>query len=305
MTSSTGRGWLPGFLALSAIWGASFLLIKIAVDAGVPPAWVALCRCLFGALTLWLVCAAQRASMPRDPRVWLHVAVVAVLLNSVPFTLLPLGETMVSSVVAGTWNAATPLSTLVFALLLLPGEHPNRARLVGLATGFLGVLVVLRVWDGAGGGLAGGAACFAATVCYGAGFAYTRRFLSGRGESATVLSTMQITCAAVQLALVVPALSGLPKWPGFGAAGALLLLGAAGTGFAYIMNFQVIRAAGPTVAATVTYVSPLWSTALGVLILAEPVGWPVVVGGVLILAGVVLSRGGVPAFGRAKRVDIA
>ena len=278
-------------MLLSAIWGSSFALIKVALDAGVPPVQVALARCLFGAVALWAVCAAQGASVPRDRRTWGHAAVVALLLNSVPFTLLAFGESKVDSVLAGVLNATTPLTTLAFALLVVPGEKVTRTRLAGLLLGFAGVLVLLGVWRGLDGDLlAGGLACLAATTCYGAGFAYTRRFFSGGPHRASALSAVQITCATVQLGLVAPVISGPPAWPGAHAFLALLVLGAAGTGYAYVLNLDLIREAGATVAATVTYVTPLWSTALGALLLAEPVGWNTFAGGAVVIGGILLAR---------------
>ncbi|ROP36504.1 DMT family transporter [Saccharothrix texasensis] len=279
------------FVLLSAIWGGSFALIKVAVDAGVAPVWVALARCLFGALTLWGICLARGAAVPLDRRTWGHAAVVALLLNAVPFTLLAHGETQVSSVLAGVFNATTPLTTLVFVLLVVPSERMTRARVVGLLVGFTGVLVVLGAWRGLAGDVLGGSlACLAATACYGAGFAYTRRFFSGGDHSASALSAVQITCATLQLAVVAPVLGGTPSWPGTSAAVALLVLGAAGTGLAYVLNLDVIRAAGPAVASTVTYVTPLWSTAIGAVLLGEHVGWNTLVGGVVVVAGVLLAR---------------
>ncbi|MEV0678154.1 DMT family transporter [Actinosynnema sp. NPDC050436] len=285
------RPWVGKFVLLSAIWGGSFALIKVAVDAGVPAVWVAFARCLFGALALWAFCAVQRQGVPRDRAVWGHALVVAALLNAVPFTLLAYGETKVSSVLAGVFNATTPLTTLVFVLLIVPQEKVTGAKLAGLLVGFTGVLVVLGVWQGLGDDvLVGSAACLGATTCYGAGFAYTRRFFSGGPHSAGALSAVQITCGAAQLAVAAPLLGGVPAWPGWPAAAALVVLGAAGTGLAYVLNLDVIRQAGPTVAATVTYVTPLWSTALGVLFLAEPAGWNAVAGGVIVVAGVLLAR---------------
>ncbi|MFE2104977.1 DMT family transporter [Kitasatospora sp. NPDC059463] len=291
-----GRRWWPGFVVLSAIWGSSFALIKVAVDAGVPPVWVAAWRCLLGAGALWAVLAARRESAPRDLATWGHCALVALLLNAVPFVLVSYGETRVSSVLAGVVNATTPLFTLLFALVVVPGEaRPGRRRIAGLALGFAGVLTLLGVWHGFGsasgtGVLAGGLACLAATCCYGAGFAYLRRHLSTRPHSAAALSAAQITCAAVELAVAAPVAAGVPRWPGAGAAAALLVLGALGTGIAYVLNLDLVRTAGTAVAAAVTYATPLWSTALGALLLAEPVGWNTLVGGLAVIAAVALTR---------------
>ncbi|WP_206670948.1 DMT family transporter [Streptomyces sp. CB01881] len=286
------RRWWPGFVALSAIWGASFALIKVAVDVGVPPLWVACWRCVLGAAALWAILALRREPAPRDLATWGHSAVAALLLNAVPFALFSYGETRVSSVLAGVVNATTPLFTLVFAVLVVPGERrPGPRRLAGLGLGFAGVLTLLGVWRGPGpGGVTGGLACLAATCCYGAGFAYLRRHLSGRPHSATGLSAVQIACAAAESALVAPFAAGAPRWPGAGPAAALLALGALGTGVAYILNLTLVRTAGTVVAAAVTYVTPLWSTGLGALLLAEPVGWNALLGGLAVIVAVALTR---------------
>ncbi|MGA5817605.1 DMT family transporter [Kitasatospora sp. NPDC094028] len=283
---------MPGFTALSAIWGASFALIKVAVDAGVPPVWVAAWRCLLGAAALWAILLARGERIPRDRALWGHSAAVAVLLNTVPFTLFSFGETEVSTVLAGVMNATTPLFTVLFAVLTVPEERrPGARRLLGLALGFAGVLTVLGVWHGLGAGATTGAlACLAAACCYGAGFAYLRRFLTGRAESVTALSALQIGCAAAELTLIAPFAAGAPHWPGAGAAAALLALGAFGTGVAYLLNLGLVRAAGTTVASAVTYAIPLFSTALGATVLDEPVGWNALAGGALVIAAVALTR---------------
>jgi drug/metabolite transporter (DMT)-like permease len=212
-----------------------------------------------------------------------------------PFTLIAYGEAHISSVLAGVLTACTPLFTLAAMMLALPGEHPSPRRLAGVVVGLLGVLIVVDTFGNASSmRLLGGVAVLAAAACYGAGYAYTRRYLSGRPESGTVLSTAQVTLAALQLALTAPLTGGIPAWPGASAAAALVALGVLGTGLAYVLNMTVIRRAGPTVASTVTYLVPLWSTVLGAFLLAEPVGWNVVAGGLLIIAGVAVSRDGRP-----------
>jgi drug/metabolite transporter (DMT)-like permease len=289
-TNPTGR-WVPGFIALSIIWGSSFALIKVAVDAGVTPLWVALWRCLFGAMALGAIALVGRHRLPRSGIVWAHAAVIAVLLNAAPFALFSYGEQHVSSLLAGVWNATTPLTTLVFVLLLIPTERPTGRRIAGLAFGFVGVLFVLGIWEGiTGGTMLGSLACLGATTCYGAGFAYTRRYFTGTGESAVSLTTAQILCATVELAVVIPFFDGGPTWPGVPAGLALVALGAIGTGVAYILNFTTIRLAGASVASTVTYVTPLWSTLIGVLLLSEHLGWNTIVGAAFVIVGIMLTR---------------
>lgn len=291
-SSPKDRRWPAAFVALAAIWGTSFLFIKVAVGS-MHPLHVALGRCAIGLATLLVLLVLSRERLPRGRALWGHFAVMAVLFNTVPFTLFAFGEERVSSVLAGIWNATTPLLTLPVAVLALPGERATRAKIAGLLIGFAGVVVVLGPWRGAGGGaLAGSLACLGAAACYGLGFVYTRRFVSGRPESAVVLSAAQLTMATVQLALgsliFAPTLRETPSPR---ALLSLLALGALGSGVAYVLNFRVLRAAGATTASTVTYLIPLFSTVAGVVVLGEGVTWNEPLGAVVVLTGVAVSQG--------------
>jgi drug/metabolite transporter (DMT)-like permease len=161
---------------------------------------------------------------------------------------------------------------------------------VGL--GFLGVLVVLGVWQGlAGQALAGDLACLGAALSYGLGFPYTRKYLAGRSTSIVALATGQLLCGTVELALVLPFVSGLPAVPPAHVLASLLALGVLGTGIAYILNYGLIRDAGATLASTVTYVVPLFSTIEGALVLGEPLAWYEPIGALIVILGVALSQG--------------
>src|SRR4051812_16174008 len=198
------------FVLLSTIWGSSFLLIKVAVE-DLAPLQVALGRVLLGLLALVLVLAVRR-ERPPPWRVWGDLAVLAVFLNALPFTLFAWGETRVSSVLAGIWNATTPLLTLLVVLAVLPDERPTRERAVGLGLGFAGVVVVLGPWRGLGGAaLLGSLACLAGAACYGIGTPYARRRLTGTSTSVLSLSAAQLACAGVQLAIVTPLLTDAPS----------------------------------------------------------------------------------------------
>jgi drug/metabolite transporter (DMT)-like permease len=276
---------------LAAIWGISFLLIKVG-DGSLAPLHVALGRVVFGGATLLVVLVAGGDRLPRDPRTWGHLAVVAVLFNTVPFALYAYGETRAPSLLAGIWNATTPLFTLAFAMLALRDERPTRERAVGLALGFVGVLVVLGVWRGATGGTLTASLEFCgAAACYGLGYVYTRRYLSGRPESVVAMSTAQMLCAILEIGVVALLIAGAPTVPSPAALAAVITLGALGTGLAYILNYAVIRDAGATVASTVTYLIPIVSTIAGIAVLHEPLAWNQPSGAVLVLAGAALSQG--------------
>lgn len=282
--------WRLQFGLLALMWGASFLFIKVAVEE-IAPIDVALSRVVLGATVLVGAVLLTRDRLPRERRVWGHLFVVATLSNSVPFTLFAYGETHVSSVVAGLWNATTPLLVMLVAIFMLPEERPTPRRIAGLVAGFAGVALVLGPWRGLGGSeLAGQLMCLGAAACYGVFFPYTRRFLSGLEYSGTSLSAGQMLCATAQLGVATVFLGEAPERLSAEAAGSLLALGALGTGVAYILNFAIIRAAGATTASTVTYVVPLVSTVLGVTVLGEGLAWHQPLGAAVVLLSVAASQ---------------
>ncbi len=287
---------------MAATWGCSFWWIKLGLEV-LEPVQVAFVRLAVGAMALLIVSAIIGARLPRDLSTWRHLFVVAMLVNSVPFTLFAYGETNISSVLAGIINAATPLTTLAVIMLAFPEEKPTLERVVGLLVGFVGILVVVGVWQGLGSGeWTGVAACLGAVTCYGIAFPYMRRHLTGLPDGPVALATGQVMCgAAVLLPLGIAAgpLHGpITIQPVLG----LLGLGALGSGIAFVLNYQVVRAAGPSTASTVTYLTPLFAIAVGVAFLGETVVWNEPVGGLVVLLGVAVAQGRVhSAVGWAAR----
>jgi drug/metabolite transporter (DMT)-like permease len=284
--------WPVQLLLVAVIWGASFMFIKVELEAGLAPLHIAWLRCALGAPALLLILALMRDRLPRERGLYLHLLLIATLMNALPFALFAYGETEVSSLLAGIINALTPLMTLLFSISLLPDEPPTAEKLTGLGVGFLGVVVVLAPWHGLGGGsLLGALACIGAATCYGLGFPYMRRHLSGRPETGVAISAAQVSLGALLLTPFLP-LGSLPsEVPGVEVWGSALALGALGTGVAYIFNFNVVRAAGAQTASMVTYLVPVFAVIFGVSILGEPLSWHEPVGGALIIAGVALAQG--------------
>ena len=284
--------WPVQLLLVALIWGASFMFIKVELDAGLSPVHVAFLRCAFGAPALLLILAATRDRLPRGRALWGHLLVLGVLMNAAPFLLFAYGETEVSSLLAGIFNALTPLVTLLFSLGLLPDEPPTAEKLAGLGVGFLGVLVVLAPWEGLGGGsLLGALACIGAASCYGLAFPYLRRHVSGRPETGVAISAAQVSLAGLLLLPFLPFGSLPDEAPGAEVWLSIVALGALGTGVAYILNFNVVRAAGAQTASMVTYLVPVFAVVFGVTILDEPLSWHEPAGGALIIAGVALAQG--------------
>ena len=282
--------WRIRFVVLAAIWGASFLFIKVAIEA-LTPVQVSFGRCLFGAAAVGVILTVRREPLPRDPRVWGHLAVAALLVNVVPFTLFGYAEQRIPSALAGICNAATPLFTVAVAVLALPDERPTRRRAAGLALGFGGVLVVLGVWNGVfGHDAAGTFMALGAALCYGLGWTYVRRFLTG-SHSPYALTTAQLIAASVQLLVVTAAASPMPAHLPVRVVLSVAALGALGTGAAYVLQHGLIRDAGATVASTVTYVAPVVAVLIGVTLLGEHLTWNEPAGAAIIIAGAVLIGG--------------
>ena len=285
---------------LAAIWGSSFLFIKVGVTE-LHPLFVALGRVLGGAIALVAVLLLTRDRLPRDPRFWGHNAVVAVLGVALPFALFGFGEQRISSVLAGIWNSVTPLIALPMAVLVFRTEKMTHRRVLGLILGFVGAATILGVWQGIGGSsLAGQLMCLTAAACYGVAIPYTRRFLTPRPESGLAVSASQLLIATMLLGVVAPLAGG-----GFPAVAELsgpvlasvAALGVLGTGLAFVLHMRNIRLLGASTASMVTYLIPVFATVIGVVVLGEELAWYQPVGAAIVLLGVAIAQG----VGRASR----
>lgn len=292
----TRRGWLAPYVLLTLVWGSSFLFIEVGLDS-LTPAQVAFTRVFLGAVALLVTLAVGRRGLPRGWDTWKHLVVVGLTFNAVPFLLFAWAQTYISSILAGIWNATTPLWAVLMALLLLPGTRPTRAVMAGLVLGFVGVVVVLGPWSLTGDAFdarfaLGTAASLAATACYGFAVTYIGKHLAGRGEvrSPAQYPAAQLVVASAALALVVVPESHAPAAVPVHVVLAMMGLGVLGTGFAYVLLYRVVETAGSTTASTVTYLIPLVSTTLGIVVLGEELTWNEPVGGVLVLLGAWLTR---------------
>jgi drug/metabolite transporter (DMT)-like permease len=302
-------GLTAAYVALALIWGSSFLLIKEAL-VGLTPGQVAVGRIILGALTLRTLMVIADRQWPREARFWGHMTVVGLLLCLVPFSLFAWAGESLPSGLSAILNASTPLMTAVATAAVVPTERMGARQGLGIALGAAGVVIVVAPSGLAGfSSIPGQLACLGATACYGLGFAYLRRFVVGqhRYDSLTV-STVQLTTAAAVAIVASPLLATGPLEPNPTALGALALLGVFGTGIAYIWNTAIVTSWGPVAASTVTYLTPLVGVALGAAVLGETLSWNQPLGGLVVIAGVVLAhraRPQVPAQSTAVRAIIA
>jgi drug/metabolite transporter (DMT)-like permease len=276
-------------IVLACIWGWSFLFIKVILE-GAPPTFLAWGRIALGLAVL--VAFLRRAGEgPPQRRYWGHLLVLGLTMSVLPFMLIAWGEQHIASALTAVVNACTPLFAAAFAAWLL-GERLRPPQLAGLVVGFVGVAVVAGVGGGdlAGSSLAGVLAVVLASAGYGFGFAYAHRFTEGL--SALQLSLGQLAAGTLLLAPVAggDVAAGRVDLQPLGLL-CLLLLGGLGTGYAYLLNYRTLQEHGATVASLVTYLVPIVGVAAGVLVLGEPFSLRLVLGGLVVVAGVALVQG--------------
>ena len=276
---------------LALIWGSGFLWIKLSLN-GLAPVQIVLIRLALGAavLTSWLL--AHRDRLPTDVRLWVHLAVAATTATVAPYILVAAGERQVDSAVAGMLNATTPLWTVVLAVLSGQERRPTRSALGGLLCGLAGTLLIFAPWrSGSQFTSAGAVYCLIAAACYALSFVYMDRFLARRGLAPLTLAAGQLIAGTAVTAAVAPLLGGLraPAWHP-GTVAAVLTLGTVGTGVAYVLNYRLIVDDGASTASMVTYLLPVVAVLLGAAVLHEKPSVHAVVGMLVVLAGVALTR---------------
>ncbi|MGF6779993.1 DMT family transporter [Paraburkholderia sp. GAS334] len=297
-------------LILAALWGASFLFIRVGVtDFGVAPLMAL--RVGIGALFLFVVLLARRPAREAfgtlRSRAW-PLLVVGVLNSAAPFCLFAYAELTLSAGATSVINATTPLWGALVAFLWLK-DRLSALRSLGMVIGFVGVLTL--VWDqiatpqGAGAtptttALAA-AAALAATLMYGIAANYAKRHLTGVDSLTVATGTM----TGATLLLLPIAIATWPATPiSVHAWAAEIALGVACTGVAYMLFFHLIAVAGPARAVSVTFVIPIFGILWGALFLGEQVSAGMVEGCAVILVGTALAAGvikRIPGFGTRSR----
>jgi drug/metabolite transporter (DMT)-like permease len=273
---------------LSAVWGASFILIKLAGD-DLPPVWVAVGRLTFGSLFLWIVFKAGRHKLP-PLRLIAPLTAVAVLNNALPFCFFAWGERTVPSSIAAILNATTPIWALLLGLTM-GSARATRLTAAGVVLGFLGVLGVVyghasAVAAGAGssGYLLGVILIAIASFSYGAAAVTAKRWL--QGVEPVVIATFQLTLAGLVL-LPIAVFGPHPTSLDFKSVAAVTVLGVLGSGLAYLLFFRLLATISPTRTVAVTYLLPIWGLFWG-FIAGEEIRWTALAGVGVVLAGLVL-----------------
>jgi drug/metabolite transporter (DMT)-like permease len=284
----SARAWVA-FAAVSTLWGIPYLFIKIAVDDGVSPAFLAWVRVVLGAAVLLLL--AWRAGVLAAVRGrWRWLAVFGVVEIVIPFPLIAAGEQHVSSSLAAILIAAAPLFVALLALRFDAEERATGTRLAGLVLGIVGVVALVGI-DVAGSGdeLLGAGAILVSAFCYAVGPMVLKRTLADLDPRASMGAALAVAAVVLTPAVAIDPPVAVPSGD---AIFALVVLGLFCTAAAFVFYGALVVEAGAGRALVITYVAPVVAVALGMAILDERPGPGAVAGLLLILAGSWLSTDG-------------
>lgn len=287
--------WLQ-LLLLGAIWGASFFFAHIALQT-LPPLTLVFFRVLIAALALLLYLAIRGPSVRALLPFAGQFAILAILNNIIPFSLIFLGQTRIGAGLASIINATTPFWTLVLAQALTSDEKLTLNKLAGIVLGIIGTAVMIGpgAIDKAGAPLWAKLSVLGASLSYAFSVIYAKRF---RDLPPAATATGQLTAASVivlPIALLADGTTGIAS-TGAAAWSAVLGIALLSTAFAYILYFAIIRAAGATNASLVTLVVPASAILLGGLFLGEQLSVAGYAGLALIAVGLLTIDGRILRF---------
>lgn len=279
---------------LGALWGPSFLLIKIALQGGMPPITIAALRVTIAAVFLGLFILMRGISLPKSPMTYIHMAVIAIFSLALPFCLINMGEQYIDSALAGIINGLTPIVTVILAHFLIHDERMNRKKVLGICLGLIGFLLLLfpnLLTQTIHVDTFGVVAVAIGAISYAVGIVYGRRFL--RDTKTLALPLLQVSFAALYLIPIALWFEGMTPIAQISNAAwiSVILLALLGTSLAFVVYFYVLQHYGAIALGTSVFLLPIFAIILGVIFLQEHLSWVVYAGTALILSGMKLVHG--------------
>ncbi len=281
-------------LVLASMWGLSFLFIEIALR-GFGPMWIVVGRTGVGGVVLFAVLRLRGHRMPDSARMWGRLLILGVVTNAVPWSAVAWAQQSLPSGLVALLMAAVPSSTLVVSAMV-GLERFTVTRVVGLTLALSGVGLTVAADLGDPGRLVAIAVIIVATMMYASGAVFASQRVSGTASPLTIATGQVVTAflVTVPVALLIDPLPDPGDWtPAI--LGAVIALGALGTGFAFLVFYTLIERVGATNTTLVTYLIPLVAVVAGAVVLGERLGLPALFGGMLIVGGVWLAQRGTKA----------
>ncbi len=294
------RAWIF-FWMLTIVWGSSYLFMRVGVEE-LPPAQLAFIRISIAAVCMNALMLITKRRYPRDLKTMGALLILGIVNTALPFTLLAWGEQTVESGMTGVLQSITPVFSVVLAHFMFADERITPMKIMGIALGFGGILVLtsrdLAAGGGLGGDLSGEIAILVASLCYGIGGNFSRKLLRERESDTIVVAAVSTTAAAFVafgLMYTLPLLGERAPIAYTSLSGEMLqvvlMLGFVNTFIAYLMFYEVIARLGASRASMVTYVIPVVAVTLGAIFLDEVIDERLLVGASLIFAGLALVNG--------------
>ena len=284
----TRRAWIL-MLTLAALWGASYMFIDIAIDDGISATFLVFARTALGVLVLAPVAYRRGAFAPALKHVP-TLALIAIVQITLPFLLITVGEHHVTSSMAGILVASAPIFVTIIAAFYGHDDRLGAGGIAGIAVGIVGVAMLFGVdLSGATDTLLAGLGILLAGFGYAVGATLSKRRLHGVPPVGVAASIIGL--GALSLLPLAP-FTAPSSMPGAGTLAALVVLGAGGTGVAFLIFYVLNAEIGPSRASVVAYIAPLFSVIYGVTLLDEPFSAGTAAGLVLILAGSWLAADG-------------
>lgn len=286
----TQRDWVT-LIVLALMWGTSYAFIKLGVQT-LPTFTLIATRLFIGFVFLATVVAVAREPLPRNPRIYMHLLVMAVVNIVIPFTLITTAERSVDSAIAAIINGAVPLVVILLAALVLHDEPITLGRLLGLLVGYAGVIIIVSpgLATSTGSEISGELALVGSTISYGIGAVYTRHNM--RGLRPMIPAVFQVGFAFVIVSVLALANEHpfAVSWNG-DALFAVAWLGVFGSGAAYLLNFRLLARIGATRTSILAYFLPVIGIVSGAIMFQEHIDPLVLVGTALVLGGIALVNG--------------
>ena len=284
-------------IALAAVWGSSFMFIKISVR-DISPATAVLGRIAIGTATLAVIAGLRhelRDGLAAMRDHWRALVAVGVFNTALPIFLLFWAETRIPSGTAAVLQATAPLFTAVLAFFWVHSERARSERLAGVVVGFGGVALLVGTFEG--GSLLAGLAVVATALCYAGAGLYTGRRLAHLPTVTVALGTLIIATLVLLPGGIADRPHDLPGWK---STVSVVVLGVVGTGFAYLLYYGIVAGAGASRAILITYLVPPSALLYGAVFLGEELTASALGGMALILGGVALGSGAVALRRRAE-----
>lgn len=280
--------WLL-IILLGAVWGCSFLFNAVLIRE-ISPLWVSAGRVTIGAAICWLVFFAARKKLPTDPSLYWQFLILGILNYAIPFALFPFAEQTVASSIVGVINGMTPMTTVIVSQLWPGGEKASWNKVVGVAIGFAGavILALPSLGVGASAQVIGLLAAFVATCCYALTLNYARRFSKVEPYAVASASLTGAALISVPIALFfsgIPVITRPETW------GSLFGISVFSTSFSFLLVYWLLPRVGATNLSLNTFITPISAILLGVLVLHERFEMIHILGIIVIFLGLVFIDG--------------